>query len=101
MSFNDFYDSIELKNICKKALEFWGTEQQLLMVVEECAKLQSTILCYLRDNSNSNNIINNSVQCYIMLNQILEIFNHPHNITQWIKQFRIKMNKLKGDLAIY
>ena len=98
-------------SIYMKAFHAWGLEPQLLKTVEELSELQKAIARYLilrcigRDQSvtkdadfwNVNDLINNIVEeivdCEIMLNQMKEYFN-PNLYAQYRTEKLIRLDEL-------
>ncbi|MDR1693956.1 MAG: hypothetical protein LBR70_02020 [Lactobacillaceae bacterium] len=77
----------EFKKICKEALETWGEQAQLLMVVEEMAELQKEILKNInRKQNNIENIIGETADVYIMLEQLKQNYNIEKAVEEQIEK---------------
>lgn len=79
-----------------KAVEKWGKQAQLLMVLEEMSELQKEILKNInRDKDNINEIIEETADVEIMLEQLKYIYN-IHVAVE--KQIPVKLQKVKNRL---
>lgn len=59
------------KKICKDALETWGKKAQIMMLLEEMAELQVEVVKNInRDKKNLEEIIGETADVYIMLEQL-------------------------------
>ena len=65
-------------NIYEEAIQTFGREKQLDMVVEECAELIQAIQKYKRDHNKTENLIEEMVDVEIMLNQLKYIFHEEY-----------------------
>lgn len=63
-----------MKSVLKKAIETYGTDMQLNVAVEEFAELTKEICKHKRGNDNTEAIIEEMADCYIMLEQMQMIF---------------------------
>lgn len=64
------------KELLQKAVDTWGRDSQLLMLLEEMSELQKEILKYMnRGKDNLNEIIDETADVEIMLTQLKYIFN--------------------------
>ena len=63
------------KSIYEQAIDKWGIDRQLDIVVEECAELIQTIQKYRRDPTAFQNIICEKVDVDIMMRQLDVVFN--------------------------
>ncbi len=86
------------EEVCQKALERWGKEAQLLMVLEEMAELQKEILKNLnRNKDNLVEIIDETTDVLIMLDQLQYIYGIEKAV---IKHAPEKIEKIKARLGI-
>lgn len=86
------------EEVCQKALERWGKEAQLLMVLEEMAELQKEILKNLnRNKDNLVEIIDETADVLIMLDQLQYIYGIEKAV---IKHAPEKIEKIKARLGI-
>ena len=86
------------EEVCQKALERWGKEAQLLMVLEEMAELQKEILKNLnRNKDNLVEIIDETTDVLIMLDQLQYIYGIEKAV---IKHAPEKIEKIKARLEI-
>lgn len=84
------------KEIVKCAVEKWGKQAQLLMVLEEMAELQKEILKHLnRGKDNIDEIIDETADVEIMLEQLKYIFDIEQAVADRIP---IKLQKVKARL---
>ena len=86
------------EEVYQKALERWGKEAQLLMVLEEMAELQKEILKNLnRNKDNLVEIIDETTDVLIMLDQLQYIYGIEKAV---IKHAPEKIEKIKARLGI-
>ena len=84
------------KELCQKAIDAWGTDAQLLMVLEEMSELQKEILKHInRGKDNLDEIIDDTADVEIMLEQLKYIFGIHKNVAERIP---LKLNKVKARL---
>lgn len=77
----------EYKKICKDALDTWGSDAQMLMVVEEMAELQKEILKNInRKRDNIEDIIGEAADVYIMLEQLKQNYNIEKAVEEQIEK---------------
>lgn len=80
----------ECKEICRQALETWGEEAQMLMVLEEFAELQKEILKNInRKKSNIEEIVDETADVYIMLEQLKINYNIEKEVEKRI-EYKLK-----------
>lgn len=75
-------------DICNKAIEKYGLDAQLTMVVEECAELINAIVKLKRQRSTHEEIIEEMADVSIMIEQISYVFGRD-------LFFRERIRKLK------
>lgn len=83
--------------IYKKALEYWGEEFQLDMVIEECLELCHAIFKFKRGRTTIEDVAEEGVDVYIMLGQLQQIV-HKKDIripSLWFTKYNEKMERLK------
>ena len=61
--------------ILERAIKAYGDDMQLTVAVEELSELIKEICKYKRGNANRDNIIEELVDCYIVMEQIEIIFH--------------------------
>lgn len=92
-------DSIERQDIYRKAVEKWGIEAQLFMLVEECAELQKAASKIYRGNKNNldlkRQLGEEMADVLNMIDQLQSIFNID-GLVRVVRQE--KMERLKEIL---
>ena len=84
------------KELCQKAIDAWGTDAQLLMVLEEMSELQKEILKNInRGKDNLPEIIEEIADVEIMLEQLKYIYQIDEAVKQRIP---VKLEKVKARL---
>ena len=84
------------KELCQKAIDAWGTDAQLLMVLEEMSELQKEILKNInRGKDNLPEIIEEIADVEIMLEQLKYIFKIQEQVKERIP---VKLEKVKARL---
>ncbi len=84
------------EEILKKAIHKWGKHAQLLMVLEEMSELQKEILKNInRGKENLNEIIDETADVEIMLDQLKYIFGIHDQVAEHIP---LKLEKVKARL---
>ena len=88
----------EYEEILKRAINTWGKNAQLLVVLEEMSELQKEILKNInRGKDNINEIIDETADVEIMLEQLKYIFNIHQAVEDRIPVKLEKINaRLKG-----
>ena len=77
--------------VLKRALETWGEEAQMLMVVEEMSELMKEILKNInRKKNNIDEIIEETADVEIMLEQLKENYQIADKVTAY-KEEKIKL----------
>lgn len=82
----------------RKAVEYWGIEAQLDMVVEECAELIQAVQKIKRHGINPetlSNVITEIADMRIMLEQMRVILDHDG---MWDEAYGLKIKRLKQRL---
>ena len=86
------------KELCQKAIDAWGTDAQLLMVLEEMSELQKEILKNInRGKDNLPEIIDEIADVEIMLEQAKYIYNIEKEVADMIPE---KLKKVKARLEM-
>ena len=84
------------RNLLKKAIQVWGKNAQLLMVLEEMSELQKEILKHMNRGKNySSEIIDETADVEIMLTQLKYIFDIEKAVENRIPQ---KLEKIRVRL---
>ena len=84
-------------HLLRRAISELGPETQTLIAVEEMSELQKELLkCVNRHHNNRQHIMEEIVDVYIMLRQLLIIYGHTYSELQEIAD--AKMERLKGYL---
>lgn len=82
--------------LMQRAIDRWGKEAQLLMVLEEMSELQKEILKNInRGKDNVDSIIDETADVEIMLHQLKYIYNISEAVKQRIP---IKLKKVEKRL---
>ncbi len=94
----DYYDELleinqRHKRLYKKAVEKWGQDAQIDMIIEEAAELILSIEHWKRGRKSSNNIFEEAADLYNMLMQLREI--QPKLFDDWVNR---KMARLEERL---
>lgn len=86
----------EDKDVVLKAIQKWGSQRQILMLLEEMSELQKEILKNMnRGRDNLNELIDEAADVEIMLEQFKTIYGIHQAIEERIPQ---KIKKLKAKL---
>lgn len=84
------------RDLLKKAIQVWGKNAQLLMVLEEMSELQKEILKHMnRGKDNLSEIIDETADVEIMLTQLKYIFDIEKSVEDRIPQ---KLEKIRVRL---
>ncbi len=84
------------KTLLQKAIQVWGKNAQLLMVLEEMSELQKEILKHMnRGKDNLDEIIDETADVEIMLTQLKYIFDIEKAVEDRISK---KLEKIKVRL---
>lgn len=95
MKEKDTYDLSKYhSSIGIEALELWGGEEQLLLLIEEMAELTQAIIKYKRGIEH--NIAEEIADIEILLSQVKMFFNNDDEIYKW-KNF--KYERIKNLIA--
>lgn len=82
--------------ILQKAINIFGVDMQLNVVVEEFSELTKEICKYKRGFNNKDNIVEEMADCCIMLEQMKMIFDVSEEEIMTV--IREKMKKLKENI---
>lgn len=80
-----------MRNIFKSAVETFGSDIQLIMLIEEMSELTQAISKYFRGEENAENIAEEIADVHIMLEQALVIFNNGKLVSDYLDS---KLNRL-------
>ncbi len=78
--------------ICKKAVEVFGKDTQILMYFEEAGELAQAISKYKRGFKNKANIAEEIADVEIMLEQLKHIYQCHHSVEQIKQQKVMRLN---------
>ena len=78
------------KKIFQRTIDQWGVQPQLIMFVEESSELNKEISKYLRGKDNLKEISEEIVDCQIMLDQLIHIFNFDDKLLKEIRKQKIE-----------
>ncbi len=81
------------KDLYKKALDVWGEDAQIGMVIEECGELLSAINKLERGRVTEEDFMEEVVDVYIMMNQMREL-----NKDLFDKIYKYKINRIRNKL---
>ena len=81
--------------VCKRALEVYGSKAQICMVFEETAELQKELCKNLRGKDNIEHIAEEIADVKIMLRQMELLFSCGHSVNAWIEK---KLERLRERL---
>lgn len=87
----------ERKRIYELAVDRWGIEPQLLMVLEEMSELQKEICKFFRGVNNKEAIAEETADVTIMLEQLRLIFGNNQNVCEAMDK---KMERLAERLGV-
>jgi len=82
----------------QKCIELWGSESQLIMLMEECAELIQASSKYYRTGE-TDELLNEMADVLIMIEQVLTVFSLDMDVLDTIKQE--KLNLLQERLVKY
>lgn len=85
------------REILQSAIKFYGKDMQLNVAVEEFAELTKEICKHKRGSDNTNAIIEEMADCYIMLEQMKLIFGLGSAVIE--DAIIIKIQRLKHRIA--
>lgn len=109
---NEFEQSVGIINTdfysyCKKAVELYGNDIQLIITMEELAELIqgiSKLMRYNNENTVINNLISEIIDVDIMLTQLTYILKKKIGVKEFYirykKEHEIKVNNLKTRLEL-
>ena len=81
------------EGLMRKAVELWGRESQLNMVIEECAELINAIQKRRRNRVDDNDILSEGVDVELCLEQLKLILDNP---VRWRVVRDIKLDRLQA-----
>ena len=84
------------KEICKKTIDNWGRDSQLMLLLEEMSELQKEVLKNMnRNKDNIKEIAEETADVLIMLERLIYIYDIDDAV---LKQVEFKVNRLKQYL---
>lgn len=86
----------QFDEVCQSAINKWGKDKQMDMVIEECSELIKTIVKYRRYNGNSVwrlKAIEEAVDVHIMIRQLIMMISSDAEFDRILTN---KMENLKG-----
>ena len=84
-------------NVLEQAIKTFGIDNQITVAIEEFAELTKEICKHKRGSENTNSIIEEMADCYIMLEQMKMIFGIDdkticNEMHKKIKRLKIRLN---------
>ena len=86
------------EDVIRKAIDTYGLEAQLWMVIEEISELEKEICKYKRGKDNFFEIADEMADVYIMLEQLKRICGVPQNLIQ--QRIDFKFDRLRKRLGM-
>ena len=94
------YYEMELEeDVIRKAIDTYGQEAQLWMVIEEMSELEKEICKYKRGKDNFLEIADEMADVYIMLEQLKRICGVPQDLVQ--RRIDFKFDRLRKRLGMF
>ena len=75
--------------LIKQALDTWGVEAQLDMVVEECAELIDAVCKWRRRRIESSKVLEEGVDVELMIEQLKHMLDAP-NLWEQVREQKLK-----------
>jgi NTP pyrophosphatase (non-canonical NTP hydrolase) len=85
---------IEKDETCRMALKHFGSEHQMLKMVEECNELANALMHYIDNRATADDVITELADVVVMLNQMVLVFGIP----QTEEEIERKYARLKGRI---
>ena len=86
------------KEICKKAVDSWGRDSQLLMLLEEMSELQKEVLKNMnRGADNLKELAEETADVLILLERLIHVYDMADLVEE---QATFKVKRLKGYLGM-
>jgi len=85
-----------LDEICRKALEKWGWDEQKLVLIEELIEFAQALLHFDRGKIDIEELFGECVDVEIMMKQFKIHWGEDIYRTRFLRQKRIKLNELEG-----
>ena len=73
-------------NITKYAVKTYGNNHQITVAIEELSELTKELCKYIRYANNIDNISEEIADVYIMLEQLLIIFDNEDKVIEWVEK---------------
>lgn len=77
------------REIYRECVVLWGTQAQLLMVIEECSELQKEICKHFRGEYNRDKILDELTDVRLMLDQLEYIFKFTEKELSEREEFKV------------
>ena len=88
----------DMKDVLQKAIDTYGKDMQLNVVIEEFSELTKEICKHKRGGDNTLRIIEEMADCYIMLQQLEMMFGV--DIVTLLKEIDRKIQRLSSRLSV-
>ncbi len=86
-----------IEELTKKAIQEWGSESQLDMIIEECAELINAIQKWRRHRVDSVAVLEEGVDVELMIRQLKQMLGAP---ALWKQTKEAKLARLKKLLML-
>lgn len=87
-------ENLNLKEICFCALQTWGENAQMMMMIEEAGELLDAIAKYKRGRTSKSEVLTEIADTYIMLHQMAILFGWD----DFVSESERKLARLKKRL---
>ena len=86
------------KEVYEKAIELWGKDFQILMLIEECAELQQALIHRLRGRKEEGEIVEELADVQIMIEQNRLIFDTENSFDDVKHKKLVRLNaRIKSE----
>lgn len=86
------FDEMEIPKLAlENAIETYGAKHQMIVAIEELSELQKELCKHLRFSGNRDNISEEIADVYIVLEQLILIFNNSEDVE---RQVEFKLDRL-------
>lgn len=95
----DYRQLAERRQVYRKALDRYGTNNQLVVAIEELSEATKELCKYLRGEGNEDHLIEEVADAMIMLEQVMDIYHIRQAVLQMMahKAERLAKNIKMGD----
>lgn len=83
------------REICNRALKFWGVQAQLDMMIEEMSELTKAIIKYRRGKGDKLDLLREGVDVQLMMMQLETMFP----ASEWCSELGTKLYRVEELLA--